>query len=113
MMTRRGWPVSIGQGALRVTFAYPSFGGSYKNSSPRLTIDGVDQPVRTWGSHIVPMPAGPHTVKVLVVAEDGDAFGLAEAAVGVELAGQTAVEYKAPRFHGSRGKLRIVRATST
>jgi hypothetical protein len=101
--------VSIGQGALRITLDYPSgpFFRRYRGSVPRLTVDGVDQPGTVWGTQVIPVPAGPHKIRVLVRGQDGDAFGHAEATVTVDLAGQSAVVYKAPWFHGSRGRLKI------
>ncbi|WP_027344722.1 hypothetical protein [Hamadaea tsunoensis] len=101
--------MSIGQGAIKVTFAYPSFGGGYADSSPRLTIDGIEQPVRAWGSHVLPVAAGPHTLRILVDTPGGDSFGLAEAPVTVGLGDQVAVDYRAPRFHGARGRIRVKR----
>lgn len=100
--------MSIGQGMLRVTLAYPFLTRLYRTSTPRLSIDGVDQLVRSWGTHTVAVAAGPHRVEVQVVPKGGDPFGRAEASAVVELGAQTVVEYRAPRFHRS-GKITIVR----
>ena len=54
----------------------------------------------------IALPAGPHTVKVVVYPQDGDAFGLAEAPVTIALGTPTAVVYRAPRFQGPKGKIR-------
>jgi len=104
----RRWSVSIGQGALRVTLGYPSgpFTHGYRDSTPRLAIDGIDRTV-TWGTQLIPLPAGPHAVKIMVYAEGGDAFGRAETPVTIGLGAQTALVYRAPRFHGSRGKVKV------
>lgn len=103
--------MSIGQGALRVTLGYPSgpFTHGYRDSTPRLSVDGVDQRV-TWGTQLITLPAGPHAIKILVYAEDGAAFGLAETPVTVDLGAQAALAYKAPRFHGSRGKVKLTKS---
>lgn len=101
--------VSIGQGMLRVTLAHPSLTRLYRTSTPQLSVDGVDQPVRGWGTHTVAVAAGPHRVAVRVVPKNGEPFGLAEASAVVELGAQTAVEYRAPHFH-RRGKLMVARA---
>jgi hypothetical protein len=74
-----------------------------------LSVDGVDQQA-TWGTQVISLPTGPHVVKILVYAQDGDAFGLAETPVTVDLGAPAVLVYKAPRFHGSRGKLRITRS---
>jgi len=101
--------MSIGQGVLRMTFAYPSFTRRYKRSRPRMAVDGVEQRVTGWGSEIVTVPAGPHKIRVGVVPLDGGAEeGAAEAAVSVGVGAQIAVEYQAPRMRGSKGALRIV-----
>ena len=99
--------MSIGQGALRVTLGYPSgpFTHGYRDSTPRLSVDGVEK-AASWGAHTVPLPAVPHTIKVVVHAEDGDAFGLAEAPVTVDLGRPTDLVYRAPRFRGSQGKIK-------
>ncbi|GAB4057322.1 hypothetical protein [Catellatospora paridis] len=101
--------MSIGQGMLRVTLAHPSLTRLYRTSTPQLSVDGVDQLVRTWGTHTVAVAAGPHRVAVQVVPNKGEPFGHAEASAVVELGAQTVVEYRAPRFH-RRGKLMIARA---
>jgi len=100
--------VSIGQGALRVTVGYPSgpFTHGYRDSRPRLSVDGVEHTEVTWGSHTFALPAGPHKVKIIVYAPGGDAFGLAEAPVTIGVGKQTELVYKAPRFHGGRGKIK-------
>ncbi|WP_155370946.1 hypothetical protein [Catellatospora vulcania] len=104
--------MSIGQGMLRVTLAHPSLTRLYRTSTPRLSVDGVDQLVRSWGTHTVAVAAGPRRVAVQVVPKNGEPFGQAEASAVVELGAQTSVEYRAPRFH-RRGKLTIARAVST
>lgn len=98
--------MSIGQGALRVTLGYPSgpFTHGYRDSTPRLSVDGVER-AASWGAHTLALPAGPHRVKVVVHAEDGDAFGLAEAPVTIDLGGPTDLVYRAPRFRAAKGKL--------
>jgi len=101
--------MSIGQGVLRMTFAYPAFTRRFKRSRPRLAVDGVEQRVAGWGAEIVTVPAGPHKIRVGVVPLDGGAEeGAAEAAVTVGLGAQVVVEYQAPRMRGSKGALRIV-----
>ncbi|GHJ48277.1 hypothetical protein Cs7R123_56190 [Catellatospora sp. TT07R-123] len=102
--------MSIGQGSLQVTFAYPAFTRLYRTSSPRLLVDGVDQLVRTWGTHTVAVGAGPHQVAVRVVPTSGQEFGLAEAEVTVEFAARTSLSYRAPHFHGSHGRLKVLAA---
>jgi hypothetical protein len=99
--------VSIGQGALRVTVGYPSgpFTNGYRDSTPRLSVDGVEH-AAGWGVHTLALPAGPHTVKVVVHGADGDTFGLAEGPATIGLGRQTDLVYRAPRFHGSRGKIK-------
>ena len=98
--------MSIGQGSLRVTLGYPSgpFTQGYRASRPRLSVDGVEH-AASWGVHTVALPAGPHTVKVVVYADDGDAFGLAEEPVTIGLGTQADLVYRAPRFHGARGTI--------
>ncbi|MFD0597956.1 hypothetical protein ACFQZ4_41535 [Catellatospora coxensis] len=101
--------MSIGQGTLRVTLAYPFLTRVYRRSTPRFSIDGVDQLVQGWGTHTVAVAAGPHRIAVQVVPKDGDPFGRAEAGAVVELGAQTVVEYRAPRFRRS-GTITIVRS---
>lgn len=98
--------MSIGQGTLRVTLAYPSgpFTTGYRASTPRLSVDGVERAAE-WGVHTLALPAGPHTVKVVVDTGDGDGFGLAESPVTVGLGTQTDLVYRAPRFRGARGRI--------
>ncbi|RKE05285.1 hypothetical protein C8E86_0080 [Catellatospora citrea] len=108
MMVIEEVAVSIGQGMLRVTLAHPTLTRLYRTSTPQLSVDGVDQLVRTWGTHTVAVAAGPHRVAVQVVPNRGEPFGQAEASAVVELGAQTVVEYRAPRFH-RRGKLTIAR----
>ncbi|MFC7245925.1 hypothetical protein ACFQO7_25900 [Catellatospora aurea] len=103
--------MSIGQGTLRVTLAHPHLTRVYRTSTPRLSIDGVDQLVRSWGIHTVAVAAGPHRVEVRVVHRNGEPFGQAEASAVVELGGQTVVEYRAPRFR-RHGRIMIVRPVS-
>lgn len=99
--------MSIGQGALRVTVGYPSgpFTDGYRDSTPRLSVDGIER-AASWGVHTLALPAGPHTVKVVVYAADGDTFGLAESPVTIGLGEQAEIVYKAPRFHGARGRIK-------
>lgn len=101
--------MSIGQGMLRVTLTYPSLSRLYRTSTPRLSVDGVDQLVRSWGTYTLAVASGPHRVAVQVVPKSGEPFGRAEASAVVELGAQTVVEYRASRFH-RRGKLTIARA---
>ncbi|MEV4414370.1 hypothetical protein, partial [Catellatospora sp. NPDC049609] len=108
MMVLQGVTMSVGQGMLRVTLAHPSFSRLYRTSTPQLSVDGVDQPVRSWGTHTVAVAAGPHRIAVQVVPKEGRPFGQAEASAVVELGAQTVVEYRAPRFH-RHGKLMIAR----
>jgi hypothetical protein len=86
---------------------YPSgpFTHGYRASMPKLSVDGVER-ASGWGDHTIALPAGPHTVKVVVYPQDGDAFGLAEAPVTIALGTPTAVVYRAPRFQGPKGKIR-------
>lgn len=103
--------MSIGQGALRVTLGYPSgpFTDGYREATPRLSVDGVERREITWGADDIVLPTGPHAIKILVYAHDGDAFGLAETSVTVELGKTTELHYKAPRFHGSHGKVKVIK----
>lgn len=100
--------MSIGQGTLRVTLAHPFLSRLPRTCTPRLSIDGVDQPVRSWGTHTVAVAAGPHLIAVQVVPKAGEPFGRAEASAAVGLGAQTAVTYRVSRFH-RRGRLTIAR----
>ncbi|GAA2364469.1 hypothetical protein [Catellatospora methionotrophica] len=100
--------MSIGQGMLRVTLAYPSLTRRYRTSTPQLSVDGVDQLVEGWGTHTLAVAAGPHRIAVRLVPPRGEPFGQAEASAVVELGGQTAVDYRASRFH-RRGRITIAR----
>lgn len=104
--------VSIGQGMLRVTLAHPTFSRLYRTCTPRLSVDGVDQLVRSWGTHTVAVTAGPHLVAVQVVPQAGEPFGRAEAGATVELGAQTMVAYRVSRFH-RRGRLTVARTAAT
>jgi hypothetical protein len=101
--------VPIGQGSLRVTLGHPSgpFTHGYRASTPRLSVDDVEHSDVTWGTQYLALPAGPHTVQVIVYAEDGAAFGRAEAPVTIGLGEQTNLTYEAPRFQGARGKIKV------
>ena len=104
--------MSLGQGVLRMTFTRPSWAvaRSYKDTVPVLAVDGVRQPVTSWAPEAVPVPAGPHRLRVSVVprAGSGKEYAPAEAAVTVGVGAQLYVEYRAPRLPGQDGKLRIV-----
>ncbi len=103
--------MSIGQGMLRVTLAHPSFSRLYRTCIPQVSVDGVEQPVRSWGTHTVALPAGPHLVTVQVVPKAGEPFGHAEASAAVGLGAQTVVTYRVSRFH-RRGRLTIGRTAA-
>ncbi|MBV1852892.1 hypothetical protein [Catellatospora tritici] len=105
--------MSIGQGTLQVTFAYPAFTRLYRTSSPRLQVDGVEQVVRTWGTHTVAVGAGPHRVRVWVVPNSGTDFGVAEETVVIELGARTGLSYRAPHFHGAHGRIKVLPVAST
>jgi hypothetical protein len=97
--------VSTGQGALRVTFSYPSgpFTRGYHAFTPRLMVDGVERFGIGWGQHELLLPAGPHKIKIMVYAADGAPFGLAEKSITITLGDAIDVVYKAPRFKGAHG----------
>lgn len=54
------------RGMLSMTFAFPQAAFPYRQTGPRLRVDGVEVPVPGWGTHRVPVDAGPHDVRVLV-----------------------------------------------
>jgi hypothetical protein len=97
-----------------MTFTRPSWAvaRSYKDRVPLMTVDGVRQGVGGWGAKAVPIPAGPHWVRVAVVprAGRGREAAAAETAVTVGAGAQVQVEYRAPRVPSASGKLRIVSA---
>jgi hypothetical protein len=120
--------MSIGQGFVRIRFTRPSgFGRSYRDSVPRLSVDGVDKQVDGWGTEVISLPAGPHWLRVWVTparaasanaaaepAFDGAGrLGVAEGPVTVGLGRQTAVDYTAPRFGTAHGTLRVVAAQAS
>jgi hypothetical protein len=106
--------MSLGQGVLRMTFTRPAWAvaRSYKDTVPVLTVDGVRRPLPNWAPEAVPVPAGPHRLRVAVAQRSGKSreYAPAEAAVTVELGAQVQVEYRAPRVPGAGGKLRVVSA---
>ncbi|MDI1462609.1 hypothetical protein QEZ54_16675 [Catellatospora sp. KI3] len=96
-----------------MTFAYPAFTRLYRTSSPRLQVDGVEQPVRTWGTHTIAVGAGPHRVRAWVVPDSGTDFGVAEEAVVVEFGARTELSYRAPHFHGAHGRIKVLALSGT
>lgn len=109
--------MSLGQGVLRMTFTRPSWAvaRSYKDTVPVLVVDGVRRTVVSWAPEAVPVPAGPHRVRVAVVPRAGTGapskeYAPAEAAVTVGVGAQLYVEYRAPRMPGQDGRLRVVSA---
>lgn len=111
--------MSIGQGALRMTFTHPALARRFKTARPRLSVDGVDKPLDGWGAQVIAVAAGPHRLRVGVVPsapagrgrEDQPAEeGVAEAPVTVGVGAQVQVEYRAPWRRSGRGTLRVVAA---
>ncbi|NUT32695.1 MAG: hypothetical protein HOV79_06430 [Hamadaea sp.] len=123
--------MSIGQGALRMTFSHPALARRFKTARPRLSVDGVERPLDGWSPQVVAVPAGPHRLRVAVLPVAGTAAkgatpgapagagattagaaeeGVAEADVTVGVGAQVQVAYRAPWSRGGRGTLRVVAA---
>jgi hypothetical protein len=62
LLTDRGGAVQ--RGMLAMTFAFPQAAFLYRQTGPRLRVDGVEVP--GWGMHRFPVDAGPHDVRVWV-----------------------------------------------
>jgi hypothetical protein len=97
-----------GQG-VEISFSYPPgpFETIYQSIASRLSIDGRAQDVPSWGTHYYPVPAGSHTIRVVVPFESKE-FAPAECSIAARPGERCLVEYQAPRAIAFRGKIRQV-----
>jgi hypothetical protein len=90
---------------LVMRFRHPAAAFLYQATSPRVRIDGVDTHIRDWGTHTIPVPAGPHRVEVWVPYAMPRRLGRTRAEVSVAPGAEVRLEYMAPSFAFARGSL--------
>lgn len=93
------------RGMLSMTFAFPQAAFLYRQSGPRLRVDGVEIPVRGWGTHRIPVDAGSHEVRVWVPYMLPRRVGKARIEVSVSPGETARLEYLAPTLAFRGGSL--------
>jgi hypothetical protein len=94
-----------GRGTLSLTFAFPPAAFLYRQTRPRLQVDGVDVPVPGWGRLRVSVEAGRRTVQIWVPYALVGRAGKARTEVTVPPGGDVPLEYMAPTITVGRGSL--------
>lgn len=93
------------RGVLLMTFAFPQEAFLYRQTGPRLRVDGVEVPVPGWGTHRFPVDAGPHEVRVWVPHVLPLRAGKARIQVDVPAGETVRLEYLAPTLVFRGGSL--------
>ncbi|MFI7550130.1 hypothetical protein ACIBQ2_10295 [Micromonospora sediminimaris] len=96
---------AAGEGTMSVTLSRPAGAFLYSASKPRLSLDGGDPVVLSWGTHRLPVPAGRHRVQAWVPYLLPRRAGRAEAVVAVASGRTAEVEYVAPVVTFAKGYL--------
>lgn len=92
---------------LRLVFGYPptAIRSLYQDITPRLFVDGEEQPVDGWTEFVMPLPSGTHRVQVYVPFETSR-FGEVDQEVSVTGDQEVLLEYLAPTIPAAAGRLR-------
>lgn len=95
---------SSDDGTLSITFSHPA-GTFLYQSPPRLMIDDAEMRMPSWGRHRIPVPAGPHRIKVWVPYVLPRKAGRAQTDVTVKSGEEIQLEYMAPAVTFRAGSL--------
>lgn len=88
-----------------MTFGFPQGAFLYRQTGPRLRVDGVEVPVPGWGTHQIPVDVGSHDVRVWVPYVLPRRVGKARIEVSVSPGEMVRLEYLAPTLVFRGGSL--------